>query len=99
MLEDILNAIPQLPITLISTDDDPRRYEEVEDVYRRFKGVRLQKWVFADMAASQLRYSIDREWSGVLPRSYFVGANGKRISHSGVLKENQVLDWFALSQN
>jgi thiol-disulfide isomerase/thioredoxin len=98
MLETLLASYPELPITLISTDDDPERHEEVEEQYRRLKGNKLSTWVFSDGMATQLRYAIDKTWSGVLPRSYVVKA-AKRIGHSGVLKEKDIRQLFALPKH
>lgn len=98
MLERLLPVYPDLSITLISTDDDSERYKEVEDQYKRLKGNKLTMWVFADGMAPQLRYAIDKTWSGVLPRSYVV-KGGDRIGHSGVLKEKDIRQLFHLSEN
>ena len=98
MLERLLSSYPGLPISLISTDDDSDRYEEVEDQYKRLHGNKLTTWVFADGMAPQLRYAIDKTWSGVLPRSYVVkGTN--RVGHSGVLKEIDLRQLFHLPEN
>ncbi|OUR89468.1 hypothetical protein A9Q81_21715 [Gammaproteobacteria bacterium 42_54_T18] len=98
MLERLLSLYPDLPITLISTDDDSERHEEVEDQYKRLKGNKLTTWVFADGMAPQLRYAIDKTWSGVLPRSYVVkGIN--RVGHSGVLKEQELRQLFHLPES
>jgi len=98
MLERLLLSYPGLPITLISTDDDSERYEEVEEQYRRLNGNTLTTWVFADGMAPQLRYAIDKTWSGVLPRSYVVKA-ANRVGHSGVLKEKDIRLLFKLPKN
>jgi len=98
MLERLLSSYPDLPITLISTDDDSERYEEVEDQYKRLHGNKLTTWVFTDGMAPQLRYAIDKTWSGVLPRSYVVkGVN--RVGHSGVLKEKELRQLFHLPES
>lgn len=97
MLEGLLSSYPGLPITLISTDDDSERYEEVEEQYKRLNGNKLMTWVFEEGMASQLRYAIDKTWSGVLPRSYIVKAEN-RVGHSGVLKEKDIRQLFKLPE-
>jgi thiol-disulfide isomerase/thioredoxin len=98
MLEKLLKDHPNLPITLVATDDDTARYSEVESMHQRLVGQELKKWVFADLKASEIRFSIDQSWSGVLPRSYFIDTRGKRIGHSGLLKVSQVLDWYNIQK-
>jgi len=97
VLEKLLLNYPDLPITLISTDDDFDRYEEVEEQYKRLNGKALTTWVFASGKASPLRYAIDKTWSGVLPRSYLVKATGK-VGHSGMLKEKDFRKIFQLPE-
>lgn len=98
MLKQLLTTNPQLPITLIATDDDSSRYPEVEGLYQTLEGEQLQKWVFSELAAPQLRFAIDNNWSGVLPRSYFIYSTEKRSGHSGILTAAQVMDWFNRSR-
>ena len=98
MLQQLLLNHPKLPINLIATDDDSSRYPEVESMHQQLVGEHLDKWVYADLLGSQLRYAIDPTWSGVLPRSYFVEADGKRAGHSGVLTPEHVLTWFLHTQ-
>lgn len=97
VLEKLLLLYPHLPITLISTDDDTDRHEEVEGQYKRLNGKSLTTWVFAEGEAASLRYAIDKTWSGVLPRSYLIKVTGK-VGHSGMLKENDIRQIFKLSE-
>lgn len=94
MLEDLLKTHPQLPITLIATDDDSSRYSEIEALHQRLHGEQLQKRVFAELAASQIRFAIDPTWTGVLPRSYFISHPGQLSGHSGALNAKHILDWL-----
>ena len=94
MIEQLLQQNPELPITLIATDDDKNRHAEIDQLYANINGVNLKKVVFAEMAADVLRYRIDRSWQGELPRSYFVSTAQQRNGHSGLLTTKQVLTFF-----
>ncbi len=97
LLETLLETHQKLAVTFVATDDDPSRYPEVDVMHQRLQGEQLQKWVFAEMNAPQLRFAIDPNWSGVLPRSYFINHKGQRFAHSGLLESRQIMDWFELS--
>ncbi|MGY8814879.1 MAG: hypothetical protein ACKVHQ_09190 [Gammaproteobacteria bacterium] len=44
----------------------------------------------------RLRYSIDPDWFGELPRNYFYDANSSRIGFSGKLTEDILLEWLSM---
>lgn len=48
-------------------------------------GMRGQAWAFGDDAPEQLRYAIDPNWYGELPRSYWYDARGARHAYSGMI--------------
>ncbi len=81
-----------LPLVLLSTDT-PADAAEIEAVLTRHGVANAESWVFAAPAA-QLRYEIDREWRGELPRSYLI-ENGKVLEAlTGVLDEPRVNKWL-----
>src|SRR3569623_623551 len=51
-------------------------------------------WLFADRFVERLRYEIDPQWFGELPRTYFYGADGKRTAVSGKLDARDVEQWI-----
>ena len=42
----------------------------------------------------KLRYVIDQDWYGELPRSYYYDADHQRSSHSGTLSQQQLSAWL-----
>jgi len=87
----LLARQPNLPIVLISTDDDPSRTEEINQVYADRAFRKLPRWIYSPNQAQLLRYTIDPTWQGELPRSYYIDENGKRHGHSGLLTEQQLM--------
>lgn len=82
----LLRQRPDLPVTLISTDQHLPT-AEVHAVLARYGVAEADNWLFADPVPSRLRQAIDPGWYGVLPRSYFFLSDGRRVSHSGLLPE------------
>lgn len=87
---------PQLKITVISTDP-PEYRDEVMQVIREKKLSHLQHWQFDHSSAQRLRYEIDPQWYGELPRTYLYQANGESIAASGLLDEKVLRQWLAQS--
>ena len=92
-MSDLLKLNPDIPYVLISTDPiDQREYsaEFLEDVGLEDK----ESWIFADSFVERLRFSIDPNWYGELPRSYFFDSQHTMQSHSGIVSEELLKGWF-----
>lgn len=90
LISQMLEQHPDMAISLISTDDDDQRMAEVAEVYQQPGLKNTSRWVYAPNQGQRLRYSIDPNWQGELPRSYYVDKNGKRHGHSGLLTKQQI---------
>jgi hypothetical protein len=53
-----------------------------------------ERWVFADDAPERLRYAIDPEWAGELPRTYLYDRSCGRIAVSGALSPEILRRWL-----
>ena len=86
---------PQLDLVLVSTDttDD---IKEIQQKLNKFGFTQVDAWVFQNELAQQLRYEIDPNWYGELPRSYLFDARHKRQSISGILKPAVLQLWASL---
>ena len=89
-IAQLLKQHPSLPITLISTDDDPSLSEEISEVYAEPAFNQISRLVYSPNQGQQLRYAIDSTWQGELPRSYYIDQNAKSIGHSGLLTPKQL---------
>lgn len=88
---------PDINLILVATDG-PDLHAEAIAVLREFQLDGIVSWMYADANAERLRYSIDREWFGELPRSYFYAADSSRIAVSGVLDEARIRGWLVPSE-
>lgn len=89
-------------LVLISTDSPDqeativrslKRYNLGNTVANRQRAGKIESWVFADSYTERLRYEIDAQWYGELPRTYFFDAAGKAAGISGVLDEAKTEQW------
>ncbi len=81
-------------VVLVATDGEDYR-DVVEDLLAQEDLSRYEHWRFHNTLPERLRYSIDPDWYGELPRAYFYDAQGQRVSHSGLLNENLLQEWLA----
>ena len=93
MMGKILELNPGLPFVLVSTDAIDTRDDAIEFLFD-FNLHEIKSWMFADSFVEKLRYSIDPSWYGELPRSYFFDESHNMESHSGIMTEKLLRDWF-----
>lgn len=92
-MAELLKLNPEIPYVLVSTDSIEQRdysIEFLEDVGLADR----ESWMFADNFVERLRFSIDPNWYGELPRSYFFDSNHAMKSHSGIVSEELLQEWF-----
>ncbi|SPA02889.1 conserved hypothetical protein, putative exported protein [Cupriavidus taiwanensis] len=79
---------PDLRVVTLSTDS-AEASPQVRQVLERVRLTR-NAWVFGHEPQERLRYAVDPDWMGEMPRTYFYRADGQRQSVSGVISEG---DW------
>ncbi len=81
-------------LVLVATDS-PEQNREISQTLQSYRLERTESWVFADSYAERLRFEVDKEWYGELPRTYFYDARGRVVtSLSGVLDHAQTELWI-----
>lgn len=80
-------------LILVSTDA-PEQKQEIARTLKNYHLERNESWVFADSFVERLRYEVDAQWYGELPRTYFYDAQGHVVALSGSLDYAQVERWI-----
>lgn len=83
---------PDLKIILVATDD----LEFQPDVLATTKQLRVdhfESWQFAEQNTDRLRFEIDKNWYGELPRTYLINAEGEATGVSGVIAYKTLEKW------
>lgn len=94
VLAELREEHGELPLVLVGTDP-PGQEAMVNRMLEHFGLADLENWAFADDDALLLRFEIDPEWYGELPRSYFYAPGGERVAASGKLERARLEDWIA----
>ena len=93
MMGNLLELNPDLPFVLISTDSIDTNEDAIEFL-SDFNLEQRESWMFSDNFVERLRYTIDPNWYGELPRSYFFDNDHNMSSHSGIMTEQLLEEWF-----
>lgn len=94
MFGKLAKKYPNFKLVLVATDS-PEQNKEIEQSLQRYRLERAESWVFADSYTERLRFEVDKEWYGELPRTYFYDAQGRVVtSLSGVLDHAQTERWI-----
>ena len=93
MFGKLLKKYPGLDLVLVSTDA-PADGKGIAAVLDKHALGRAEAWVFADSHADRLRFEVDPEWYGELPRTYFHGAKEGVQATSGKIGQADVERWI-----
>ncbi|MCR4303088.1 MAG: TlpA family protein disulfide reductase [Gallionella sp.] len=93
MFKEMAEKYPKLDLVLVSTDT-PEEDQLVAATLAKYSLGKAEAWVFADSYTERLRFEIDRQWQGELPRTLFFSAKGEVNAISGELEKKNVEQWI-----
>ncbi len=89
---------PELAIVLVTTEPLSTSTRS-RAILKRFELTDIEAWAFADPVIERLRFDIDRQWFGELPRTYLLNAANKLSAVSGLLPEGWLQRWTEYSSH
>lgn len=92
MLKKLSKRYPKLDLVHVSTDT-PEEEKHVFSTLRKIASSKAEVWLFADSFADRLRFEVDKNWQGELPRTYFYSSNGDVTAISGQIEQKEVERW------
>lgn len=93
LLGDIYKQYTDMNLVVVATDDISQQ-KTLNSILDQSQLSSIDAWAFAESNIEKLRYHIDSEWFGEIPRSYFYDANHVRVGISGELKAEKILKWL-----
>jgi thiol-disulfide isomerase/thioredoxin len=91
-LGQLKKRYPKLNLVLVSTDS-PEQSDALAEMAEGFGLGKIPQWVFADPQGERLRFEIDKQWYGELPRTYFFDRQHRATGISGVVEVSQLERW------
>lgn len=98
LLNELQKNQPDVRIIMLSVDDATDS-EQVQAILAKNGLTDLENWIFADENAQRLRYEIDPQWFGELPRTYFLNSDHERDGISGALSHEDYQSIFKVLVN
>ncbi len=92
-IQQYRKSFSKISLVLVATDG-PQYAETVEQILYDNKLEQMDNWNFTGSIPERLRYSIDPDWYGELPRTYFYDASHQRIAYSGALTRIMLDRWL-----
>lgn len=93
LIAKLLRERPDLPVALVSVDA-PGLSPQVNARLAELGLAQADNWQFADARAERLRFAVDRQWRGELPRSYLFAGGRQVQAVSGALDEPALRRWL-----
>jgi thiol-disulfide isomerase/thioredoxin len=85
---------PGMRLVLVNTDP-PEAEPQVKRMLERMGVARLRNMAFADRFAARLRFEVDPQWQGELPRTDLVGTDGATRGVLGMFHRPELERWLA----
>ncbi len=85
---------PDLRIVFVNWDREPDA-ARMATMLAKAKLSQVESWMIAEDFEEKLRFAIDREWMGEMPRTRLVAADGSVTSFSGAADFAKLTDWLA----
>ncbi|MCB1915245.1 MAG: redoxin domain-containing protein [Rhodocyclaceae bacterium] len=93
-LQALARRYPTVPVVFVAADP-PEAHGDVERLWQAMAMDGPPGWAFAHDYLERLRFRIDPDWFGELPRTYFHAADHTSRAHSGVVDLQQTEAWLS----
>jgi thiol-disulfide isomerase/thioredoxin len=92
LLGKVLARHNELKVVLVTTDATSQD-KEIRATLKQYRLQQAESWAFNDRFTERLRYEIDPQWSGEMPRLYFFDAAGNATGLSGKIERSKIERW------
>jgi thiol-disulfide isomerase/thioredoxin len=90
----LLREHPGLLLVVIDADPVPNAPDAVSAVLTETGLAGAESWMFADGFLERLRYEVDREWHGEIPRTMLIARDGTISTIEGSANMEAVRAWL-----
>jgi hypothetical protein len=85
---------PGMRLVLIAADPTPADVADLSATLDKAGLAKAESWAFADAFSERLRFEIDPQWRGEMPRTILVAADGMVTVMPGVADLTAVRAWL-----
>jgi hypothetical protein len=89
---DLARRLPDVVVILVNTDP-PEQAAAIARAAQRAGLEPLRQYAFADRFAARLRWEVDPDWQGELPRTDLLARDGTRRALLGSIDMPSLAEW------
>lgn len=94
MIREVKDKYLNLNLVILATES-LSEFPELNNILAEHNLDQQDNWAFSLSNSHKLRFKLDPNWYGELPRAYFYDAKHKRFAVSGKLEMSQVISWYS----
>ncbi len=91
---ELLRDRPDVNLVMIDADLVPNESSAVASMLDEAGLGNAENWVFGDVFVEPLRYEIDPQWRGEIPRTILIASDGTTSVIEGVVDFGAIHDWL-----
>jgi hypothetical protein len=80
---------------LVNWESRPQPAERISNTLAKAGLSGAENWALADDFEQKIRFAIDRDWMGELPRTTLIGRDGTVTTFSGAMDFSKLAAWLA----
>jgi hypothetical protein len=85
---------PEAPLVLVNWESRPQPAERIRTTLAKAGLEGVEQWALADGFEQKIRFAIDRDWMGELPRTQLIGRDGSVTTLSGAMDFSKLEAWL-----
>lgn len=94
MIREVKTEYPDFNLSILATESI-EQINELQSVLKEHRLLEQDNWAFKHSNSASLKFKLDPDWYGELPRAYFYDSMHNRFPVSGALSKSQVISWFS----
>jgi hypothetical protein len=85
---------PEAPLVLVNWESRPQPADRIRATLAKAGLEGAENWTLADGFEQKIRFAIDRDWMGELPRTQLIGSDGSMTTLSGAMDFSKLEAWL-----
>jgi hypothetical protein len=85
---------PDTPLVLVNWESRPQPADRIRDTLAKAGLADAENWTLADDFEQKIRFEIDRDWMGELPRTQLIAQDGSMSIISGTMDFTKLSAWL-----
>jgi thioredoxin-like negative regulator of GroEL len=85
---------PGVPLVLVNWESRPQPVDRIRATLAKAGLASAEQWALADNFEQKIRFAIDRDWMGELPRTQPIAQDGSVTTFSGAMDFSKLTAWL-----